>query len=216
MAKNISQLRELYKKKERKIKKRLQEFQEILNHSNERFFAELAFCICTPQSKAIRCWNAVKSLMKNNLLYSGNEEKIRPFLNNVRFGNIKAKRIVEARKFFSENNKLDIKKKILLFNDAFQLRDWLITNIKGIGLKEAGHFIRNIGFDYKNQLAILDRHILKNLKEFNIIDKIPKTLTKKRYLEIERKMKKFGDKIGLSLYELDLLLWSKETGKIFK
>jgi N-glycosylase/DNA lyase len=91
-----------------------------------------------------------------------------------------------------------------------------VKNIKGIGLKEASHFIRNIGFDYENQLAILDRHILKNLKEFGVINEIPKTLTSKKYLEIENRMKKFAERIDISLYELDLLLWSKETGIIFK
>jgi thermostable 8-oxoguanine DNA glycosylase len=35
-------------------------------------------------------------------------------------------------------------------------------------------------------------------------------------LEIENKLREFGNKIKLSVYELDLLFWSKETGKVFK
>jgi N-glycosylase/DNA lyase len=95
------------------------------------------------------------------------------------------------------------------------LREWLVKNVKGIGMKEAGHFIRNMGLS-NNQLAILDVHILKNLKEFGIIEKIPKSLTKKEYLKIEDRMREFSKKIGIPLDELDLLLWSKETGFIFK
>ena len=60
----------MYKTKEKEIKERLREFQDVLNQSDERVFAELAFCICTPQSKATVCWNAISSLMKNNLLYT--------------------------------------------------------------------------------------------------------------------------------------------------
>lgn len=216
MANKIDQLKDLYKSRKDEIEGRIVEFQNILNQSDERIFAELSFCICTPQSKATVCWNAINSLMKNRLLYIGDEKKIRPFLNAIRFGETKARRIVEAREIFSENEGLDIKKNILSFNDAYQLRDWLVKNVKGLGLKESGHFIRNVGFDYKNQLAILDRHILKNLEEFGIIREIPKCLTTKKYLDIEEKMKNFAKGIGLTLYELDLLLWSKETGKVFK
>jgi N-glycosylase/DNA lyase len=215
MSNNTDSLIELYKIKKYDIGKRLEEFQDVLTQSDERIFVELAFCICTPQSKAILAWKAVESLMKNNFLYSGNAEQIKPFLNAVRFGESKAKYIVEARKFFT-NEELRVKKKISFFNNSLELRDWLIKNVKGIGLKEASHFIRNIGFDYEHQLAILDRHILKNLKEFGVINEIPKTLTSKKYFEIENRMKKFAEIIGISLYELDLLLWSKETRIIFK
>ncbi len=210
------QLLKSYEMKKSDIQKRLEEFKEILNQSDERIFAELAFCLCTPQSKAFACWNAISSLMKNNLLFTGTEKQIKPFLNSVRFADTKTKYIIEARNFFTENGKLKIKEKIKSFKNAFQLRNWLIENIKGIGIKEASHFIRNIGFDYKNHLAILDRHILKNLKELGVIGKIPKSLTRKSYLEIENKMKRFSELTKISMYELDMLFWSKETGKVFK
>ncbi len=215
MVENTNSLIESYKTKKNDIDKKLKEFQEILDQSDERVFAELSFCICTPQSKATLCWKAVESLMKNRLLFVGDVNQIRPFLNVVRFGESKAGYIVDARDFFT-SGRLYIKKKILCFNNSFELREWLAENVKGIGLKEASHFIRNIGFDYKNQLAILDRHIMKNLKEFDVIKEIPKTLTEKRYLEIEKLMKSFAERNNMSIYELDLLLWSKETGTIFK
>ena len=49
-----------------------------------------------------------------------------------------------------------------------ELRNWLAKNVKGYGLKEAGHFLRNIGIS-DNKITILDRHILRNLKKLNII-----------------------------------------------
>lgn len=217
MPHKINELIKLYESKEDMINKRLQEFSKFLDGATDKeIFAELAFCICTPQSKAITCWNAIQSLTKNNLLFTGTKKEIQPFLNAIRFNENKANYIVEMRKKILEDANLKLKDLILKFGkNPHYLREWLIKNVKGFGLKEASHFIRNIGLN-NNQLAILDVHILKNLHELGVIEHIPKSLSKAKYLEIENKMKKFAEKIGITLDELDLLLWSKETGLIFK
>jgi len=211
----IKQLLELYETKKEEIQEKLFEFKQILNESDERIFAELSFCICTPQSKATTAWNAIVALMKNGLLYRGDVEEIIPFLNVVRFGQNKSKYIVEARKKFTVDNKIQIKEFVQSFIDPIELREWLAENVKGLGMKESSHFIRNIGRS-ENQLAILDVHILKNLKEYGVVEKIPETLSKKEYLKIENKMKEFSKQIGVPIDELDMLFWSKETGIIFK
>jgi len=90
----------------------------------------------------------------------------------------------------------------------------LVKSIKGIGYKEASHFLRNIGLG--EDLAILDRHILKNLKLLGVIEKIPKSLSRKKYFEIEGKMYEFAKEIQIPIGCLDLLLWYKQTGEIFK
>lgn len=208
------ELLKLYSVKKDEIKKRIHDFSEVSKENDRRVFAELAFCLCTPQSRATVCWNAITSLTKDNLLFSGNEEQIRPFLNAVRFSESKTKYIVTARNFFTEDSDLKIKEKLNRKGNSQELRDWLVENIKGFGMKEASHFLRNVGL--AKDLAILDVHILKNLKDFGVIEEAPKSLTEKRYLEIEVKMKKFAEKIGIPFEELDLLLWSKETGIIFK
>jgi len=214
MAKDLEQLLQSYEKRKDEIKKRLQEFKQVMKESEERIFAELAFCICTPQSKATVCWNSISSLVKNKFLYVGTEKEIRPFLNPIRFADNKAKHIISARNFFSENGRLKIKEKLSQFENSSQLREWLVKNVMGLGMKEASHFMRNIGLF--EDIAILDRHILKNLIEYDVISEIPKTLTVKIYLEIEQKMKEFAEKIKIPFTELDLLFWSKETGHVFK
>jgi N-glycosylase/DNA lyase len=88
-----------------------------------------------------------------------------------------------------------------------------VENVKGLGYKESSHFLRNIG--YRN-LAILDRHILKNLEKFGAIRTIPKSLTRKQYLKLEKQFHRFADAVGIPLDELDLLFWSLETGEILK
>lgn len=213
MAKDLEQLLQSYEKRKDEIKKRLQEFKQVMADSEERIFAELAFCICTPQSKATVCWNSISSV-KNKFLYVGTEKEIRPFLNPIRFADNKAKYIISARNFFSKNGRLKIKDKLIQFENSTQLREWLVENVMGFGMKEASHFMRNIGLF--EDVAILDRHILKNLVEYGVIDEMPKTLTAKVYLEIEKKMKEFAEKIGIPFAELDLLFWSEETGHVFK
>jgi len=215
MATLIEQLLEQYDKRKDEIRRRLFEFRQMMNEGNERVFAELAFCICTPQSKATAAWNAINSLMNNGLLYRGSAEELGGFMNAVRFGKNKAKYIVDARKKFTVDGKLQIKEFLQSFIDPLELREWLKENVKGLGMKESSHFIRNIGLS-ENQLAILDVHVLKNLKECGVLERIPKNLTEKEYLKVEGKMKEFSKQVGISMDELDMLLWSKETGMIFK
>jgi N-glycosylase/DNA lyase len=73
--------------------------------------------------------------------------------------------------------------------------------------------MRNIGF---TNISILDRHILRCLKEYGAINEIPKTMTKKKYMEIEKIYFDFSRNVGIAPSELDLLFWSMKTGFIFK
>ena len=106
-------------------------------------------------------------------------------LKGVRFGRNKAEYIILARRKFMEEG--SIRKIIDGWDDSFTAREWLVKNVKGMGYKEASHFLRNIGKG--ENLAILDRHILKNLLLLGVIEKIPSSISKRRYYEIEKKMK---------------------------
>ncbi|MBN2014270.1 MAG: N-glycosylase/DNA lyase [Candidatus Altiarchaeota archaeon] len=209
----VSELKELYKTNREHIRNRLKEFKQMGAESEKRLFAELCFCLCTPQSKAKSVWfNAVKPLMDCGRLYSCSREELTDFLRNtgVRFHRTKAGNIIQAREWF---NKKSIKK-LLEEENITELRDCLIKNVKGLGMKEASHFLRNTGLG--DNIAILDRHILKNLPPLGVIDRIPENLTRKRYLQIEEAMRDFSEKVGIPMDELDLLLWFKETGEVFK
>jgi N-glycosylase/DNA lyase len=54
------------------------------------------------------------------------------------------------------------------------------------------------------------------LVRLQVIDEIPKTLTKKIYLEIEDKMKIYCKETNIPMASFDLLLWYLEAGEIFK
>lgn len=202
-----------YNKKKGQIKKRLREFSKLRKADDEEIFAELCFCILTPQSKAVYCNRAIEELKQSWLLFNGCFDTIRERLGGVRFPNNKTAYLVAAREFFRTGRSLDIKSK-LDKNNIFKTRDWLVENIKGLGYKEASHFLRNIGLG--RNLAILDVHILKNLKKFGVIKKIPTAMGRNTYLNIEEGMRKFSRRIRIPLAELDLLFWSNQTGFIFK
>ncbi|MBD3296298.1 MAG: N-glycosylase/DNA lyase [Candidatus Omnitrophica bacterium] len=195
------------------IKARLDEFRMTWERDDREIFAELCFCICTPQSKAVLCDEAVKRLVRNDVLYNGTRGQLRKGMRGVRFPNNKTRFILEARSFFSEGSRLEIKKTIDP-DDVYATREWLVKEVKGLGYKEASHFLRNIGLG--ERLAILDVHILRNMAGYGIIPEVPGAITKKRYYALEEKFRAFAGKAGIPMAELDLLLWAKETGMVFK
>ncbi len=206
----MKELSRLYTTIRPTIEETLQKFKRIWEEGTEEdIFTELVFCILTPQCKPQICWTTVQTLVDKNLLFHGKKERVAKELNGARFKNKKAGYIVEARKYFP-----GIKSVIEKRDDVYDVREWLVEHVKGIGYKEASHFLRNIG--HGGEIAILDRHILRNLESYGVVEEIPRTLTKKRYLTIEKKMKAFAKEIEIPMDHLDLVLWYKETGELFK
>ena len=205
---------DIYEKIKPDILKRINEFQSVWSEADEkRLFQELAFCLLTPQSKALNAWKTIIILTENQKLLKGNTASIAEDLNLVRFRNNKASYLVEAREMFFNNSK-GIRKTLTEFSSVSEKRNWLNKNIKGYGLKESSHFLRNIGFG--KEIAILDRHILRNLVNYKVINEIPKSISEKKYYEMESRMKDFSYKINIPLEYLDFVLWFKETNKLFK
>ena len=192
--------KEHYKENKKIIKDKLKEFSK-----NKDYFYELCFCLLTPQSKAKKCYEAIQILKQKDFL--NNNFNIKPILKTrTRFYNNKSRYLVELK------NKFNFIKQNLK-NNPEATREFLVKEVKGLGYKESSHYLRNIG--YRN-LAILDRHILNNLKKLNVIKEIPKTITKAKYFEIESKFKEFSKKANIPMDELDLLFWSMQTGEVFR
>ncbi|MHA1791685.1 MAG: N-glycosylase/DNA lyase [Promethearchaeota archaeon] len=191
-----------------KINRRLNEFKMFKNATSHDLFEELCFCILTANCSAESCINVQKNAGKKFRTLTREEDFSRLLKENgYRFYNVRAKYIADAVKYRDEIK--DILKK---HGDDFTLRDWLAKNIMGLGYKEASHFLRNIGHE---NLAIIDFHIVDILERNGLIKK-PKTMTKKKYLEIEEVLATIAEKLNISLAALDLYLWFIETGKILK
>lgn len=210
------EIEKIYKEISPAIKKRLKEFKEIWKNGDDAsIYLELSFCILTPQSKAKNAWKAIGILNENTLLFTGTPEEISEYLNIVRFKNNKAKYLVLLREQMTdEDGKICTKRFFQTLETVDEKREWIVKNIKGMSYKEAGHFLRNVGFG--KEIAILDRHILKNLAKLDIIEEVPKTITPKLYKEIEQKLKKYCEFVKIDMDEMDLLLWYIEAGEIFK
>lgn len=205
-------LREIKKLKRgrigRVVAERADEFKRMGKKPCKEIFKELCFCLLTANYSAeggIRIQRAIGDgflKLKEKAL----AKKLKKL--GHRFPNMRAKFIVEARKKCAK----DIKRIVFSFGNGKEAREWLVKNVKGLGYKEASHFLRNVGF---MDVAIVDFHIVDLLAKNKIIKK-PKTMTKKKYLEIEKVLEKLAKKAGLELGELDLYLWYMETGKVLK
>jgi N-glycosylase/DNA lyase len=203
----VEELRGEYGQRRTAIRARLDDFSRV---PADEFFYELTYCLLTPQSSAVNAGRAVDLMKQAGVRHSAIDPL--PYLRSeshyIRFHNTKAGHIVRARAEFPT-----IAHALSNGYSSPELRAWLVRNVRGLGWKESSHFLRNIG--HRN-LAILDRHILRNLKVHRVIRAVPATLTRKTYLAIERKFQAFASVIGIPMDELDLLFWSHETGVILK
>ena len=211
---SLEKLRYSYIAKKPLIRQRMREFEEVYSQGDEAIFTELCFCIFTAGASArmgLVCIEAIK-----DIILTGTAAEIEARIERKhRYPQARTEYIVHTRDYLRKEWDFRIRKLIESFPDGMELRDFFATNkgIKGLGYKEASHFLRNIGF---KGYAILDRHILRSLYEFGVIDNPKPPTSRKRYLEIEAKMKEFAKEIDIDFDDLDLLLWSNKTGEILK
>ncbi len=200
------ELRTCYLKQYEAIRQRLDDFTKV---NQDDYFYELCFTLCTPQSKAKNAVRVVEILKQRNFkneLFNP-ADILRMPEHYIRFHNQKGLSLMQAQQKY-----ITIEAEILSASSVNQKREWLVQNVRGIGMKEAAHFLRNIGIF---GTAILDRHILKHLAACGVID-VPDSLTPTLYIDIETKWKQFCEWVGIPMDEMDLLFWSMETGEILK
>lgn len=211
----IARIRAAHRGRRQEIRSRLAEFESIRNAgSDERLWEEMVFCFFTGGCSARMGLNAVNAV--RSLLMDGTQEQLAAALTGVhRYPNARSRYIVHSRNFLQEHCDLALNKKLGSFRDHHERRDWLVKEkgIKGLGYKEASHFLRNVGF---RGYAILDKHILRSLAELKIIDEPKPPNTRTAYLTIEEKLKHLTRRLRIDFDELDLVLWSMKTGVILK
>ena len=202
-----------YRSKKLPIKKRMNEFESLSNTADdERIFQELVFCILTAGTSAALGISVIEEI--KDIILTGDRLEIKNKLKGIyRFYNKRSEYIFHTREFLISSYGFKIRKLLDSFNNDIERRDFFALNkdIKGIGFKEASHFLRNIG--YKGY-AILDKHIIKALVELQIIKENEFPSNRNKYLEIEKKYKIYAEKNSFDIDELDLLIWSEKTGKI--
>jgi len=196
----IDKLLEFYEKNKNSIR-------DFINtcsvNNDECLFGELCFCICTPQSRAKNCREAINRLKADKKLFTADERELRVYLKGVRFPEKKILYIIEAREKLPQL-------KEMMNKDSKEFREWLIENIKGLGQKESAHFMRNIGF---RGLPIIDVHIQNFLRKTGYHDKEAGSLTKKRYMKLEGKFLELSNKLKIPPEELDIAIWLYQSGE---
>lgn len=210
----MKELKELYSEKKDSIDMQLAEFEEVRKHGDDRkILEELTFCILT---SAVGPKVGTKSLEAiKDVLLDASPEELEEKLRGIHKYPEKAFYITHTRDYLKNEYGLKLKDLINSFENPLDRREFfaLNKNVKGLGLTQASHFLRNVGI---KGYAILDRNVVRSLYDLGVLD-IPKPpTTKKRYLEAEQKMKDFSAELGFEIEELDMVLWSMKTGHIPK
>lgn len=193
-------LNKVRKEKGELIRARLSEFKQA--RSDDELFKELCFCLLTANFNAERAIVIQEKIDNGFLIMNEKELAVKLKELGYRYPNTRAKYISEA-----QIKKEEILKAYKTLSEH-ELRNWLANNVKGLGMKEASHFLRNTGF---TNSAIIDFHIIDLMEREGLITR-PKSLNKNNYLLIEEKLRSISN----NLAELDLILWYLETGKILK
>jgi N-glycosylase/DNA lyase len=211
----IENIKRTYRERRDQIRARLAEFDAIGREgSDEHLWQEMVYCFFTGGCSARMGLNALEAVKP--LLMNGDQPALAKALTGVhRYPNARSRYVVASREFLREHCGLALRSKLQSFDCHFERRDWLVREkgIKGLGYKEASHYLRNIGF---TGYAILDKHVLRCLAELKIIDDPKPPNTRSKYLTVEAKLKKFTDMTGIDFDEMDLVLWSMKTGVILK
>lgn len=191
----------------RTVLKRIRMFEKT-GRNRRKVFSELCFCILTANYTAEGGVRIQREMEEGFFKLSRLKlaERLRSL--GYRYPKTRAKYIVEARMLFD-----DVWRILNEENEQTIIRKWLADNVQGIGFKEASHFLRNIGF---KDLAIIDKHVLRVLNRYGLIERVPKTISRGRYLEVEQTLSKIAGELKVSLAELDLYLWYMDTGKVLK
>jgi N-glycosylase/DNA lyase len=202
------ELRQHHRERRHEIQTRLLDFFRV---PASEYFYELAYCLLTPQSSAVNATKVIEELKRAE--FETRDVNPEPILRSkehyIRFHQTKSRHLLRLKETFEA-----IAEKLSEAIAPEELRGWLVKHVLGLGYKESTHFLRNIGRN--GVLAILDRHILRQLHRLKVINEIPKSLTPKLYLQIEKQFQRFSLRIGIPVNELDLLFWSLATGAILK
>jgi N-glycosylase/DNA lyase len=211
----IENIKEAHKLRLFEIQQKISEFREIwLFGNDERLWEEMVFCFFTGGCSAKMGLRSIEKV--RHLLQNGKYEDLVDALSGThRYPLARSKYIIASRSFLSEHCEMKLRDKLSAFENDLERRDWLVKvkGLKGLGYKEASHYLRNIGL---SGYAILDKHVLRCLAELQLIDEPKPPSNRAKYLEIETILKKFAGEVEIDFDELDLVLWSMKTGEILK
>lgn len=213
----VENIRAAHAMRKNEIRLRLNEFRKVWRSGSDlKLWEELVYCIFTAGASARMGLKSVEAIRP--LLIEGDARAMTRALVAAgahRFPVARPGYIVVTRNYLRADCDLSLRRKLKSFSDPIERRDWLAQEkqVKGLGYKEASHYLRNIGF---SGYAILDKHVMSCLMDLEVVDTAKPPAGRARYLEIETKLRLFAHEIGIDFDELDLVLWSMKTGEVLK
>ena len=203
------------------------------NKSESELWHELCFCILSANVNYDLAKSTLNHLVKHNFLNpdwfvfaENSQKKIETefeksvylpkkkdnTLRKYRYPKKRSEQIIKAGIFLYKKNN-GIKDILSKFDNPVDSREFLVSNISGIGIKEASHYLRNIG--YCNSLAIIDVHVLAFLENILLTKfRKNKSLSDKMYLFLEKILVNFSKFHNLTLSILDMAIWHYMRSKI--
>lgn len=198
--------------------KSLADGQSFASLTERHAWRELCFCLLSPVTRFEAVTSCMHRLEADGILdrlatkpSKVRTEEIRRILADptgpCRFPAQKAKRLRQAAAFFYGGER---DTGILGFLDGLpvsrEAREALVESVSGLGMKEASHFLRNVGRG--SEVAILDVHVRRFLAEMGIVN--PDTAHSNSvmsYLSMERTCASLAYNMGLDLAAMDLAIW---------
>ncbi len=232
---NLDELRQYYEKHKQETQEFLKKCADSGRSDDAKELFKFLCCnLLASQAKWETVERAVDHLDDTNRLFDGDPASIQEGLKNSGYGSPnnkeKARWLHKARQRFCDDGcEIGIVDFVHMLGiqcgkDPIRWRNLLAdpsrdNHILGLGMKEASHFLRGLGFSH-NQLAILDSVVLGQLECFGVVEiekkpgrKKREGLTKKTYLAIEGKVKDWADNVvSIPLDGLDWLLWKLGRG----
>ncbi|MFN3328039.1 MAG: N-glycosylase/DNA lyase [Fervidobacterium sp.] len=192
----VTRLEEIKQEAAPLVESRWLEFEKLREEgTEEELFSEISFCVLTAN------WSAQGGIKAQKIIGTGfstlSEEELVAELRKVghRYPESRARFIIQNRWVIGK-----IREKL----SEEDPREFFVNNIKGLGWKESSHFLRNVAFE---KYAILDKHILRMMLQYRLIEELPKGWTKKKYLDYEERLKIVADAFGEPLGKFDLYAW---------
>jgi N-glycosylase/DNA lyase len=211
----LESIADTYRQRREEIRRRLAEFEAVWREGDDaRLWEEMVYCFFTGGCSATMGLRSVEAIRP--LLAGGSQPEIAEALKGVhRYPNARARYVHASRSFLKEHCNFELRNKLSAFDCRLARRDWLVKEkgIKGLGYKEASHYLRNIGF---KGYAILDKHVLRCLADLRIIDSPKPPKSRSEYLRVEEKLKDLTSTLNIDFDEMDLVLWSMKTGRVMK
>ena len=186
--------------------------------SEKAAWRELCFCLISPLTRFETVKKCISRLERQGILdrLSSTSEIVRveelervlaSQLGACRFPRQKARRLIAASAFFyGTPMRRGVLRFLEQFPDSLEARAALVGRVPGLGMKEASHFLRNIGRG--NRVAVLDVHLRRFLTEMGVVDsRVAASGSPASYSRMEREFTSLAFNSGLDPAALDLAIW---------